>query len=416
MNPLLRSLLLVSAALVLSLPAVAADAPPKPNVVVVLAADLGYGDLGCFGQKTLKTPALDAMAADGMRFTQFYAGAPVPGPSRWVFLTGVNGGRGLVRGGATKPLAVPAGQATIATVLKGAGYATAYVGRWDVDVTARPSDLGFDTFNPDASPVEGGVAFVREHKASPFLLVVSLSTPGTNPPPAAAGDFADEKWPAGEKAFAAAVGAADRDAGRVLAALKEAGVEKNTLVIFTSTNGPAGGTAHDIERFDSNGKGRGGRGDVLEGGIRVPMITRWPGTIAPGGENDRQWYVGDILATAAELAGATPPAGLDSDSFVEALHGMPSKDQWKRKSPLYWESYEGQTGQAVRFGKWKAIRSPMVTGPVELYDMSNDVVEKRDYSVRRPDLKNHATNLLNKHRHPDPNGPATRPATSPAAP
>ncbi|MBA4065624.1 MAG: N-acetylgalactosamine-6-sulfatase [Isosphaera sp.] len=445
----------------------AAAEPRKPNLVVILADDLGYGDLGSFGQKTVPTPRLDRMAADGMRLTQFYAGGATGAPSRCVLLTGRHGGRAAVRGDSADPVSIPADQPTVASVLKKAGYATACVGRWGVGTPARltdPNDLGFDHFfgcvntwharNPypeflvrDGKPVplkneaaaewkkwqdpkllDGGkgvatkeveyapkllvddaLGFIRDHRDKPFFLLLSLTTPrahleagdkGMRAPDL--GEFAGKDWPAAEKAFAALVRDLDRDAGRVLDLLAELKLDRDTLVLFASDNGPHGGGGHRADFFASAGRLRGGKGTVNEGGIRVPAVAWWPGTVPAGARNDLQWYLGDLAATAAELAGVAAPPGLDSDSLVPALKGGEEKDQWRRKSPLYWETYEGPTAQAVRFGKWKAIRSPMLTGEVELYDMSNDTGEKSDYSKRRPDLTRHAKNLLDKHHQPDP--------------
>ena len=440
----------------------------NPNVIVILADDLGFGDLGCFGQKTLKTPRLDAMAKEGMRFTQFYAGSSVCAPSRCVLLTGKHAGRALVRGNSTEPIAIPPGQATVASVLKAAGYATGAIGKWGVgtpDKLTNPNDVGFDHFfgcvnmwhahncypaflirNGQVVPLKNevgaewkkwqdlklpqagrGVAvakkeyapdlfiddalrFIRENQKKPFFLYLALNTPHANNEAGDKGmevpdlgEFAAKDWPAPEKGFAAMVRNLDRDTGRILDLLKEAGIEKDTLVLFTSDNGPHQEGGHQAEFFDSNGKFRGIKRNLTEGGIRVPMIAWWPGVIAPGSENDKQWYVGDLMATAAELAGVPPPAGLDSDSLLPALRGQDGDDKWKRKSPLYWETYEVGSAQAVRFGKWKALRAPMVTGELLLYDMSNDHGEKTNYALRRPDLAKHAVNLLNKHHQPDPN-------------
>jgi len=436
---------------------------PRPNIIVILADDLGHGDLGCFGQKMLKTPALDAMAGEGIRFTQFYAGGPIGATSRCVMLAGLHGGRVATRGTPAKPSTLPRDQATVAALLKAAGYATACIGKWGVGAPenlAHPKDAGFDHFfgyinrwhaenaypeflirngqverlRNEAGPAskqwqdpkspQGGrgvaikkleyapnllmddaMRFIRDQQKRPFFLLLSMTAPHANTDAGDDGievddasEFASKDWPAAEKKFAATIRNLDRDAGRILALLKELGIDKNTLVIFTSDNGPHNDGGHKADFFDSNGKHRGVKGEIFEGSIRVPMIAWWPGVIPPASENDRQWYLGDLLATAAELAGAKTPAGLDSDSFVLALRGQPSEDKWKRKSPLYWQHYEGKTAQALRFGKWKAIRSPIGTGPVELYDMSNDPEEKRDYSMRRPDLTKHATNLLNKQQ------------------
>jgi len=440
----------------------------KPNLIVILADDLGYGDLGCYGQKLIQTPRFDAMAASGLRFTQFYAGSPIGAPSRCVLLTGRHVGRAVVRGNSIEPIALNSNQPTVASLLKSAGYTTACIGKWGVgtprDLT-NPNDMGFDHFygyvNPwhsnnhypeflirngkveklenvaadewkamqdPAHPQAGrGVSakreeyapdllvadtlrFVRENKDKPFFVYFAPNTPHANTDAGShgmevpdLGEYASKDWPDAEKAYAALVRNLDRDTGRILDLLEELGIAKDTLVLFTSGNGPHKDAGHDPEFFDSNGKMRGGKGDILEGGIRVPAIASWPGTIAPGGVNAHQWYVGDLMATAAELAGLPRPADIDSDSLIPTLKGNPPAKDWDRKSPLYWECYEGQTAQAVRFGKWKAIRTPMFTGPVELFDQSNDVQEKRDYTPRRVDLMKHATSLLNKCHQPDPN-------------
>ncbi|VTT99996.1 n-acetylgalactosamine 6-sulfate sulfatase : Sulfatase OS=Planctomyces brasiliensis (strain ATCC 49424 / DSM 5305 / JCM 21570 / NBRC 103401 / IFAM 1448) GN=Plabr_1548 PE=4 SV=1: Sulfatase [Gemmataceae bacterium] len=442
----------------------AADPAPKPNIVVILADDIGWADLGCFGQKTLATPNLDRMAKEGMRLTQFYAGGATGGPSRRVMLTGRHGGR-----------AATPDQPTVASLLKKEGYATACVGQWGLGPVGKltaPNDAGFDHFfgalnaphanNPypeflvrngkvvplkneaaaewkkwqDPALPDGGrgvaakkgnyapalllddaLGFVREHRKGPFFLYLPLTVPHANaaagenglevPDP---GEFAAKDWPAAEKGFAAQVRAMDRDVGRVLDLLRELKIDRDTLVLFASDNGPHTECGHKPEFFQSTGKMRGTKGELFEGSIRVPAVAWWPGTVAPGTENNLQWYAGDLPATAAELAGVPTPAGLDSDSLVPMLKGREEKDQWKRKSPLYWETSEGPTAQAVRFGKWKAIRSPVGTGELVLYDMSNDTAEKRDYSKRRPDLAKHALNLLDKNRAPDPNRKGPEPA------
>ncbi len=451
----------------------AAAARAKPNLIVILADDLGYGDLGCYGQKLLKTPRLDAMAAGGLRFTQFYAGSPVCAPSRCVMLTGRHAGRAVVRGNSLEPVALKRGELTVASLLQGAGYATACIGKWGVGAPrelTNPNDAGFGHFfgyvnmwhahNPypeflirngkvgklgnvvaddwkamqDPAHPQGGrgvavkrvdyapdllaadaLRFIRENKDRPFFLFFTPNTPHANNEAALRGmevpdlgEFVDKDWPEPEKGFAAMVRNLDRDTGRILDLLGELGLAQDTLVLFTSDNGPHSEGGHSADFFDSNGKFRGLKSDLAEGGIRVPAIAWWPGTIAPGSTNDHQWYGGDLMATAAELAGLARPADVDSDSLVPTLRGQPPAKQWDRKSPLYWEVHEGKTAQAVRFGKWKAVRSPMFTGPLELYDLSNDFEEKRDYSQRRADLHRHADNLLKKHHHPDTNWPGTK--------
>jgi len=455
----------------LGLALLASNASAKqPNIVLILADDLGYGDLGCFGQKRLKTPQLDAMAAQGMRLTQFYAGSTVCAPSRSVLMTGKHMGRTTVRGNSTQPIVLKEGDTTLASMLKGAGYTTGCVGKWGIgtpDKLTNPNDVGFDHFygyvdmwhahnfypeflirNGAVVPLENEVAekwkpfqipgkpqggrgvavkrvdyapdliaddalrFIRDNHEdeTPFFLYLAMNVPHANNEAGkdgmevpALGDFVKEEWPAPEKGFASMIQNIDRDTGRVLDLLRELGIEKDTLVIFTSDNGPHREGGHSPDFFDSNGPYRGIKRDLYEGGIRVPTIAWWPGTIQPGSADDHQWYFGDVMASAAELAEIDAPKGIDSDSFVQTLKGTPPEKKWSRKSPLYWEFYEGGSAQAVRLGKWKAVRKPMFTGKTELYDLSSDPGEDQDHSAQNPELVEQAEGLFEKLHHPDPN-------------
>ncbi len=458
--------MLLCAALLALVPAGSPRRPP--NIVLVLADDLGYGDLGCFGQKILRTPRLDRMAAEGMRFTQFYAGSTVCAPSRSVLLTGRHGGRTVVRGNSTDPVVIRPGQPTLASVLKGAGYATACIGKWGVGTPAdltNPNDVGFDRFfgyvnmwhahnfypeflvrdgavvrlgneaaeawkaEQDSRQPKGGrgvaakraeyapelfvreaLGWIRERREKPFFLYLALNVPHANNEAGEKGmevpdlgEFAGKDWPEPEKGFAAMIRDMDRDVGRILDLLAELGLSKDTLVLFTSDNGPHQEGGHKADFFDSNGPLRGIKRDLTEGGIRVPTVAWWPGTVPAGSESDEHGYFGDVMATLAGLSGAALPEGLDSESFEPALRGMPREKRWNRKAAMYWEFYERGGAQAVRFGKWKAIRAPMFTGPIELYDISNDAGEKTDYAQRRPDLARHAAALFDKLHEPDPN-------------
>ncbi len=440
----------------------------QPNIILILADDLGYGDIGCFGQKQLKTPRLDAMAKQGLRFTQFYAGCTVCAPSRSVLMTGRHMGRTVVRGNSASPIIIQPNQATVASVLKGAGYATACVGKWGIgtpDNFTNPNDVGFDHFfgyvnmwhahnfypeflirdgdvvrlknvvapkwkqwqDPKLPQAGRGVAierveyapdlfvedalrFIRDNHEDPFFLYFAMNVPHANNEAGKKGmevphlgEFASKDWPEPEKGFAAMIRNIDRDTGRILDLLKELKIAEDTLVIFTSDNGPHQEGGHKADYFDSNGKYRGIKRDLYEGGIRVPTIAWWPGTIKAGSDNHRGWYFGDVMATAAELAGVKPPAGIDSDSFGPALRGKDQQTKWTRKSELYWEFYERGSAQAVRFGKWKAIRKPMFTGSIELYDLSSDHGEDRDAAKRHPELVEHAAKLMDKLHEPDPN-------------
>ena len=450
------------------MPAAKAQKVHPPNIILIIADDLGYGDLGCFGQKVLKTPRIDRMASEGMRFTQFYAGSTVCAPSRSVLMTGRHMGRTVVRGNSTRPVILRPEDPNLASLLKSAGYRTACIGKWGLgtpDNISNPNDIGFDhffgyvdmwhahnfypeflirngevqklrnevaprwkSFQQPGRPQAGrGVAikrvdyapdlfiaevqqFIRDSHREPFFLFHSLNTPHANNEAGSKGmevsdlgEFSDKDWPAPEKGFAAMIRNIDRDVGRILDLLKELKIEKDTLVIFSSDNGPHQEGGHRADFFDSNGPLRGTKRDLTEGGIRVPAIAWWPGTIDPGAVDDAHWYFGDLMATAAELAGVEPPANIDSDSFVAPLLGEPREKRWTRKSLMYWEFYERGSAQAVRFGKWKAIRKPMFTGKIELYDMSDDPGEKHDYSRRRPDLARQAAGLMDRAHEGDPN-------------
>ena len=466
LNPRLLPALFL--ALALPVPAAKAQKVHPPNIVLIIADDLGYGDLGCFGQKVLKTPRIDRMASEGMRFTHFYAGSTVCAPSRSVLMTGRHMGRTVVRGNSTRPVILRPEDPNLASLLKSAGYRTACIGKWGLgtpDNISNPNDIGFDhffgyvdmwhahnfypeflirngevqqlrnevaprwkSFQEPGRPQAGrGVAikrvdyapdlfiaevqkFIRDSHREPFFLFHSLNTPHANNEAGSKGmevsdlgEFSDKDWPAPEKGFAAMIRNIDRDVGRILDLLKELKIEKDTLVIFSSDNGPHQEGGHRADFFDSNGPLRGTKRDLTEGGIRVPAIAWWPGTIDPGAVDDAHWYFGDLMATAAELAGVEPPANIDSDSFVAPLLGEPREKRWTRKSLMYWEFYERGSAQAVRFGKWKAIRKPMFTGKIELYDMSNDPGEKHDYSRRRPDLARQAAGLMDRAHEGDPN-------------
>lgn len=460
-------LLLLGSQFLLSVPLGAASRE-KPNIILILADDLGYGDLGCFGQKVLQTPRLDAMAEEGLRFTQFYAGCTVCAPSRSVLMTGRHMGRTVVRGNSTKPIVLRPKNPTVASMLKKAGYRTASIGKWGIgtpDKLSNPNDVGFDhffgyvdmwhahNFYPEflirngavqnlrnevapkwkkyqtpGKPQGGrGVAvkrldyapdlfadevemFIRDNHKQPFFLYFAMNVPHANNEAGnkgmevpELGEFADKDWPEPEKGFAAMIKNIDRDTGRVLDLLKELKIEKDTLVIFSSDNGPHQEGGHKADFFDSNGELRGTKRDLTEGGIRVPTIAWWPGTIRAGSEDDAHWYFGDFMATAAELAGVKAPPEIDSDSFAGPLQGKPREKRWSRKSVMYWEFYERGSAQAIRFGKWKAIRKPMFTGKIELYDMSIDPGEKQNHAQRQPDLTKHAASLLDAAHEPDRN-------------
>jgi arylsulfatase A-like enzyme len=440
----------------------------SPNMIFIMADDLGYGDLGCFGQKVIQTPRLDQMAAEGMKFTQFYAGNTVCAPSRCVLMTGRHMGHAHVRGNAGNDNMLAQSlrdeDVTVAEVLKSVGYTNALIGKWglgEMDQPGAPLRKGFDRFfgvvnqvhahnyypefvwNDEAKmPLRnivkrnersyggfiGGAAtkrvdythdlfvkesidFIRENKNGPFFLYLPLTIPhANNEGTRMTGDgaevpdhgiYKDRDWPNPDKGQAAMITRMDGDVGRILDQLRELGIAENTLVFFTSDNGPHNEAGHNLGRFNPSGPLRGTKRALYEGGIRVPTIAWWPGTVVAGSTSDHIGYFGDWMATAADLAGAKPPADVDSISFAPALKGMNDKQQ--QHDYLYWEFYEQGSRQAVRFGDWKAIRQPMHSGAIQLYDLSKDLGETSDLASQHADLVKKAAGMMDEAHTPHPN-------------
>jgi arylsulfatase A-like enzyme len=418
----------------------AAAEPRPPNLVVVLADDLGWGDLGSYGQERFRTPRLDGMAAEGLRFTQYYAGSTVCAPSRAALVTGRQTGRGWIRGNGEFPLRPE--DVTIAEVLKARGYATAVVGKWGLgleDNAGRPDRQGFDfsygilhhvhahrqdtdrlyrNGAAEAAPAgryvndlftEEALRFVRESRDRPFFLYLAYTVPHAElrPPEDSLAEyrgrfpetpFANAKadahrpappweWsgyrsqPHPRAAFAASVTRLDRDVGRLLDLLDELGLVDETLVLFTSDNGPHREGGADPEFFRSAGPLRGIKRDLYEGGIRVPMIARRPGLVPAGRTSDAVWAAWDLLPTLADLAGAPPPPGIDGVSQKAVLLGGAGGGE----RPLYWEFFERGFDQALRLGRWKGVRHGLGQ-PIELYDLLADPSETRDLAPSRPDV------------------------------
>ena len=412
----------------------------KPNIIFILSDDLGYGDLGCYGQERIKTPHIDRIAAEGLRFTDCYAGSTVCAPSRCTLMTGYHTGHARIRGNALVPL--QPGDVTVAEVLKQAGYATGIIGKWglgDAGTTGTPNKKGFDywfgylnqnhahNYYPDflwrndqkvplpnvVPAVRGrefgsGVAakkvvyseelfaqesldFVSNHAKSPFFLYLAFTIPHANNEAKPngmevpdLGIYGREPWPAPEKGKAAMITRMDADVGRLMAKLRELAIDRNTIVFFTSDNGPHLEGGVDPKFFHSSGPLQGAKRSLHDGGIREPMLVRWPGRIAAGRVSDLPWAFWDVLPTLAELAGADAmiPAGIDGISVVPTL-----LDQGVQKHHefLYWEFHEGPSQQAVRMGNWKAIRK-RPGAALELYDLSRDLAEHSDVADQHPDV------------------------------
>jgi uncharacterized sulfatase len=420
----------------------------RPNLVFILADDLGYGDLGCYGQQVIKTPRLDRMAAEGLRFTQFYSGSTVCAPSRCVLMTGRHLGHAHVRGNASgMAQSLRDEDVTVAEVLRGAGYATALVGKWglgETDQPGHPLRQGFDFFYGYLNQVHAhnyypeflwrnleqeklrnvvkasrpggggftpgwatkrvdyshdlfaaeGLRWIREKKGGPFFLYLALTIPHANNEGSGGtgngaevpdfGPYADTDWPDTDKGQAAMITRMDGDIGKLLDLLRELGIAERTLVMFSSDNGPHNEARHNLKRFTPSGPLRGIKRDLYEGGIRVPMLAWWPGTVKAGAVSDHLGYFGDLMATAADLAGAKAPEGLDSVSLLPTLRGEPEKQA--AHGFLYWEFYEQGSKQAVRKGDWKAVRRPLLTGTTELYDLAKDVGEAKDVAAEHPEV------------------------------
>ena len=423
-------------------PTLAAEPPRKPNIVFILADDLGYGDLGCYGQKKILTPNLDRLAADGVRFTQAYAGSTVCAPSRCALMTGLHTGHCRTRGnggggGPRSNVPLAPEDVCVAELLQKAGYSTALVGKWGLGEegsTGIPTKKGFDHFfgylnqhhahnyytdflwrgeekvpigNPQ-SKVDNVAAqfkvytpdlflgdalkFIEAHKAVPFFLYFATTLPhANNEKTRATGNgnevptdepYSKENWPQTEKDKAAMITLLDSDVGKILSKLRDLGLERDTIVIFTSDNGPHQEGGNKVEFFASSGPHRGFKRSLTDGGIRVPAIVRWPGVVKPGSTSDHVWAFWDFLPTACEIAGVDSPKGIDGLSFLPTLTG---KGNQKTHEFLYWEFHEGGTKQAVRYGNWKAIRTAP-RAPLQLYDVVKDPAEKNNLAKEHPDV------------------------------
>jgi arylsulfatase A-like enzyme len=437
-------LALVLAFVAIAAPAHAADL--KPNVIFILCDDLGYADIGPYGQKKIKTPNIDRLAAEGMRFTQHYAGSTVCAPSRSCLLTGRHTGHAVVRGNPGSAVkdykgdtALPADSFTFGKMFKQAGYNTAIIGKWGmgaIKTTGWPSKQGFDFFfgysghrdaheyypphlwrNDEKIPLDGKqyshdligaetLKWLRETspKAAgdkPFMLHLTFTIPHSKMQVPDLGPYENEKWPQNEKTFAAMITRMDASVGKVLDLLKELKIDDNTLVLFSSDNGPHTEGKHEPEFFDGNGPLRGIKRDMYEGGIRVPFIARWPGKIKAGSTTDHVSAFWDFVPTAAELLQASPPKNTDGISYLPTLLGQAEKQ--KKHDHLYWEFQERGGKQAVRFGEWKAVRldvSKNADAPIELYDLSKDLGEKNSVAAEHPDVVKKAAELLRKNHEP----------------
>ena len=435
----------------------------RPNVILIVADDLGYAELGCYGQKKIRTPNVDKLAAEGIRFTQFYSGSPVCAPSRCTLMTGKHSGHGWVRDNRTigkeGQTAIPDSEVTLAELFKKLGYATGAMGKWGLGFPGsegEPLRQGFDHFygyncqahahnhyptylwNDNARVTlegnSGGLTgkqfshdlfeaealkFVREHQKAPFFLFLpftishlAIQVPedslaeyrGIWDDPPYDGKHGYLAHPAPRAGYAAMVTRLDRTVGRIASLVRELGLDDDTLILFTSDNGPTydrlGGS--DSEFFESAGGLRGLKGSVYEGGIRVPLVVRWPGKVRPGSVSNVPSYFPDLLPTVLDLAHADDriPPGLDGISLAPTILGQSANQ--KRHEFLYWEfpSYGDQ--QAIRLGDWKGVRQQLAKGrtTVELYDLAVDPSEKKDVAAAHPEIVRRIEQLFRDQHTP----------------
>jgi len=450
------------------------DGRVAPNIVLILADDLGYGELGCYGQQKIKTPHLDRLAAEGIRFTQHYSGNAVCATARCVLMTGKHTGHAYIRNnGNPKGMAdlrakygwefpgqypIPDEEITIAEVLKQKGYATAAAGKWGlghVGNSGGANRQGFDLFygfycqvhahnhypkflwrndHKEILPgnnrtlfgetysqdkfVDVGLEFIRENKDRPFFLYLPFAVPhlSIQVPDASVAEYKSLlpetpykhkgylQHPFPHAGYAAMITHMDRGIGQIMALLKELDLDEQTLVIFTSDNGPTfnrlGGA--DSAFFDSAGGFRGLKGSLYEGGIRIPMIARWPGKTPAGAVTGHISAFWDVLPTLADVAGCDAPLDIDGVSFAPTLLGQNGKQQ--QHEYLYWEfpAYGGQ--QAVRLGKWKGIRQKILGKrprmKIELYDLEADRAEEHDVADQHPHVVARIASLMKTGRTP----------------
>ncbi len=392
----------------------AASGASKPNVIFILADDLGYGDVGAFGQKLIKTPHIDRLAAEGMRFTQAYAGETVCAPSRCTLMTGKHNGHSHIRGNREiKPEGqepMPADTFTVAHLMQQAGYTTGIVGKWGLGhpgSASVPTKMGFDYFygyncqlraheyypdhlwrNDEIVPLDGktyshdlmaneALDFVRRSKDKPFFLYLAFTTPHQKLQVPDLAPYENETWPQNLKTIAAMITRMDRDIGRLMALLKELKLDENTLVLFNSDNG----AAYRDELFNHSGPLRGYKRDMYEGGLRSPGIARWPAKIKAGVTSEQVWAFWDFLPTMAELTGQKPPADIDGISVLPAW----LEQKAVAHPPLYWEFHERGFFQAARIGDWKVVRAG-TKKPLELYNLKIDLGEKNDVAAQNPEV------------------------------
>jgi len=433
----------------------------RPNIIFIMADDMGYGDLSCYGQKKFQTPNIDQIADEGMRFTSCYAGSTICAPSRSVLMTGQHAGHTRIRGNMcevggsvgykgkqkVRRMYLTDEDQTIGHMLQKAGYQTGLIGKWHIggyNPDAGSLNRGFDEFygwlvrtaatlsptyypskryrNKQLYDVTGNenngrrhyhtdictneaIDFLKNNKDRRFFLYLAYNNPHSPLDVPELGPYTDKDWPDPMKTYAAMIHRLDQCIGKVMQLLKDLHIDEKTIVFFCSDNGPRSNYSTTLTEvadfFDSNGPLHGYKRDLFEGGIRVPMIVRWPGKVPSGRTCDTAWYFADFLPTAVEIAGKQPPKNIDGVSILPTLLGR-SQDIHDRF--LYWEFFEGGFQQAVRWRNFKAIRLKQ-GHPLLLFDLSEDLGEQRDVAVDHPEVIARIEEYLKTARTESPNWP-----------
>jgi arylsulfatase A len=444
----------------------AAQNAGRPNIIFILADDLGYGDIGCYGQQKIATPNIDLLATMGVKFTQFYSGSTVCAPARCTFMTGMHTGHAAIRGNVTlKPegqFPLPDSIVTIAMLLKQAGYSTGAFGKWSLGFITTPGDpqkKGFDEFfgyncqslahnyypdhlwhNHERVELSGNLKYDSTYSADmihqqamnflqakhdkPFFLYLPYTLPHAdviaphdevyyyyvkkfNEPPV------EQKGSDGEKhhfdpyphaAYAAMVSRLDKFVGEIMNAVKEKGIEKNTLIIFTSDNGPHKENGGDPVFFSSSGGLKGIKRDLYEGGIRVPFMAYLPGLTKAGTVNTMPAALWDLFPTFLELANVPSGRHTDGISILPAIKGQ------KQNQPpfFYWELHESGGKQAVRFGKWKGVKlnvSNQANAPIELFNLTTDPEEKHNVASKYREIVKQIEGIMKEQYVPNKDWP-----------
>lgn len=420
----------------------------KPNLIFVLSDDVAQGDLGCYGQRLIKTPRIDQMAAEGTRYLQAYCGTSVCAPSRSSFFTGLHSGHCPIRGNYEVPpegqLPLPDEAVTIAEVAKTAGYATATFGKWGMgffDTSGSPFNQGVDHFfgyncqrhahsyfptylYNDHQPfaLEGNdgqtvgktyaqeliqndlIEWLRRHAENPFMIFYAITLPHGRHEIDDFGIYADQPWSDKQKAYAAQVTRVDSDMGQIVDTLRELGIAENTLIVFSGDNGSSFNPTSEMGKlFEQANNGlRGYKRGLYEGALRQAAFAWWPGHVPAGRVDHQPWAFWDIMPTFVELSGAEPPQGYRTDgvSLVDYLKGgdAPQRDYF------YWELHENQPIQAARFGNWKAVRNG-INQAIELYNLDTDAAEANDIAANNPEVVKRAQQIFQQAHQPDPNWP-----------